>query len=339
MTNEWVRARAPATIANVGPGFDVFALAIRGPEDHVAIRTAHRDSLAVEGVGADLVPADFSENTAGIVIEALRSATDITTPLDVRLRKGIPPARGLGSSAASCAAAAIAFLRAFPDSRSLGLAGFLRAAVEGEAAVSGRHYDNVAGSLLGGFVTIASTEPLVLRREPVSPRVHIALAVPEIVLRTAAMRKILPDWVPLRDAVSNVGRAATLALALAHGDVALAGRCLEDRLAEPARAPSVTGYTEARAAATAAHASGFAISGSGSTVFALARNRAMATEAAKAMCAAFGRRGVRATPLVTAVTNVVPLREFAPRAGAGFSVVEGFPVRREAAAREALPRA
>jgi homoserine kinase len=338
MTSEWVRSRAPATIANVGPGFDVFALAIRGPWDHVAIRTARRDSLTVEGIGADLVPAEFSENTAGIVIDALRSATDITTPLEVRLRKGIPPARGLGSSAASCAAAAIAFRRAFPDSKSLGLAGFIHAAAEGEAAVSGRHYDNVAGSLLGGFVTIASTEPLVLRREPVSSRVHIALAIPEIVLRTAVMRKVLPEWVPLRDAVSNVGRAATLALALVHGDVALAGRCLEDRLAEPTRAPSVIGYAQARAAATAAQASGFALSGSGSTVFALAPDRAIATEAAKAMCAGFETQGVRATPIVTAVTNVLPFREFAPRAGPRFSLVERIAGRRETL-HEALPRA
>jgi homoserine kinase len=338
MTNGWVRARAPATIANVGPGFDVFALAIRGLGDQISLRTSHRDSLVVGGIDADSIPADYSENTAGIVIDALRSETDIATPLEVRLQKGIPPGRGLGSSAASCAAAAIAFLRAFPESKSLGLAGFLRAAVEGEAAVSGRHYDNVAGALLGGFVTIASTEPIVLRREPVSSRVHIALAIPETFLRTAVMRTLLPDRVPLADAASNVGRAATLALAIARGDVALAGRCLEDRLAEPARAPSVPGYAQAREAAAAAQASGFAISGSGSTVFALARNRAIAAEAAKAMCAGFERQGVRATPLVTTVANAFPLREFAPPAGHGLSVIEGFPDRPETV-REILPRA
>src|SRR5205807_2194627 len=128
--------------------------------------------------------------------------------LEVRVGKGIPSGRGLGSSAASCAAAALAFLRAFPKSRDLGIAGVLRAAVEGEAAVSGRHYDNLAAALLGGFVTLGSSEPLLLSRIPVNPRIALAIAIPRFVLRTADMRGILPSVVPLRDAVSNVGHAA-----------------------------------------------------------------------------------------------------------------------------------
>ncbi len=323
MAAAWVRARASATIANVGPGFDVFALAIRGPSDQVAIRPAARDSLTVEGVGAESIPTKFSDNTAGIVIDALRGATRIKQSLEVRVRKGIPPGRGLGSSAASCAAAALAFLKAFPKSKALGVAGVLHAAVEGEAAVAGRHYDNIAGALLGGFVAVASSEPLILTREPVSRRIALAIAIPDIILRTADMRQVLPEIVPLRDAVANVGRAATLALALSRGDVLLAGRCLEDRLAEPARAPFLPGFAEAKAAALAAGATGFAISGSGSTVFALARNRLIAGIAAEAMCDAFEARGHHAAPLVTSVDNSVPLREVAPELGPRFSIVSG----------------
>src|SRR5437660_1123644 len=224
MATGWVRARAPATIANLGPGFDVFALAIRGLADEVAVRPGQRDSLRVQGIDAADLPSTFSGNTTGIVIEALRAATGITQSLEVRVTKGIPSGRGLGSSAASCAAAALAFLRAFPKSRDLGLAGVLQASVEGEAAVSGRHYDNLAAALLGGFVTLGSSEPLLLSRLPVSPRIALAIAIPRFVLRTADMRGILPSVVPLRDAVSNVGHAAILALALARGDSALARR-------------------------------------------------------------------------------------------------------------------
>src|SRR6266540_3389146 len=173
---------------------------------------------------------------------------------------------------------------------------------------------------LGGFVTIASTDPLVVAREPVSPRIQIALAIPELVLRTADMRRVLPDTVPLRDAVSNVGRAATLALALSRGDVALAGRCLEDRLAEPARSPFLPGYAEARAGATAAGGSGFAMSGSGSTVFSLAAQPGIAEKVAHAMCNAFHDRDIRATPVVTSVDNRVPLGEVVPHSGPRFSI-------------------
>ena len=316
----WVHARAPATIANVGPGFDVFCLAVRGLSDEVAIRPAAADSLRVEGLDVDFIPADFSKNTAGIVIDALRDATGISQPLEVRVRKGIPAARGLGSSAASCAAAVLAFLKAFPTSKSLGAEGLIRAAVEGEAAVAGRHYDNVTGALLGGFVTIASTEPLIVAREPVSPRIALAIAVPELVLRTSEMRRVLPDVVPLRDAVANVGRAATLAFALSRGDVTLAGRCLEDRFAEPARSPFLRGFPEARAAAIAAGGSGCAISGSGSTVFALAAQPRIAERVAHAMCNAFQHHDIRATPIVTSVDNRVPLGEVVPHSGPRFSI-------------------
>ncbi len=320
MASGWVHARAPATIANVGPGFDVFCLAVRGLSDEVAIRPAAADSLRVEGLDVDFIPADFAKNTAGIVIDALRDATGISQPLEVRVRKGIPAARGLGSSAASCAAAVLAFLKAFPTSKSLGAEGLIRAAVEGEAAVAGRHYDNVTGALLGGFVTIASTEPLIVAREPVSPRIALAIAVPELVLRTSEMRRVLPDVVPLRDAVANVGRAATLAFALSRGDVTLAGRCLEDRFAEPARSPFLRGFPEARAAAIAAGGSGCAISGSGSTVFALAAQPRIAERVAHAMCNAFQHHDIRATPIVTSVDNRVPLGEVVPHSGPRFSI-------------------
>jgi len=321
MRNGWVWGRAPATIANVGPGFDVFALAIHGPRDEVAIRPAEEDSLAVEGVGAAGLPTKFSENTAGIVIDALRAATGISQPLRVRVRKGVPSSRGLGSSAASCAGAALAYLKAFPSSSSLGAEGFIQAAVAGEAAVSGRHYDNVAAALLGGFVTVASTQPLILQRVTVSSRVALAIAIPDILLKTADMRQVLPDLVPLRDAVGNIGRAATLALALSRGDASLAGRCLEDRIAEPARASFLSGFAEAKAAALGAGATGFAISGSGSTVFGFAPNQAIAGSAANAMCGAFKALGTHATPLVTTADNSVPLGAVVSKAGPRFSIV------------------
>src|SRR5438094_5888113 len=163
MRDGWVWGRAPATIANVGPGFDVFALAIHGPRDEVAIRPADKDSLAVEGVGAASLPTTFSENAAGIVIDALRAATGISQPLQVRVRKGVPPSRGLGSSAASCAGAALAFLKAFPASSSLGAEGFIHAAVAGEAAVCGRDYDSGAAEVCGCLVTVALPRPRLLR--------------------------------------------------------------------------------------------------------------------------------------------------------------------------------
>ncbi len=322
MASAWTTARAPATIANVGPGFDVFCLAIHGPGDSVSIRVAEEDRLEVGGPEAGSVPADFRVNTAGVVLEALRQAGGMRSHLEVRVAKGIPAGRGLGSSAASCAAAALAFLKAFPrESKKIGVAGFLRASAEGEAAVSGRHYDNIAGALLGGFVTIASAEPFVLIRESVGPRIHLAIAVPSLVLKTADMRKVLPDSVPLRDAVSNVGKASTLALALVRGDALVAGRCLEDRFAEPPRSRLLRGYFAAKDASLRAGATGFAISGSGSTVFALASTRQAAQRSAKAMRDAFASDGTDAKAFTTTVDNSLPMRSLLGNRGPRFSLV------------------
>src|SRR5712691_8592552 len=100
MRNGWVSGRAPAMIANVGPGFDVFALAIHGLRDEVAIRPADKDSLAVEGGGAGSVPGAVPDSPAGILGDPLRGATGTSQPPQIRVRKGIPPSRGRGSSAA-----------------------------------------------------------------------------------------------------------------------------------------------------------------------------------------------------------------------------------------------
>lgn len=322
MASGWTTGRAPATIANVGPGFDVFCLAIRGPADSVSIREAEEDVLTVEGAEAPSVPADFRANTAGIVIDAMRGATRVRSRIEVRVEKGIPAGRGLGSSAASCAAAALAFLKLYPkETQRIGLAGVLRAAAEGEAAVAGRHYDNIAGALLGGFVTIASTEPFILARETVSPRIHIAIAVPAFMLKTADMRRVLPRSVPLQDAISNVGQAATLALALVRGDATLAGRCLDDRFAEPLRAQLLQGYYAAKRAALDAGATGFAISGSGSSVFALAGTRQAAEQSAKAMQDAFVSDGTDAKAFSTTVDNSLPIRALVADRGSRFSIV------------------
>ncbi len=322
MASGWTTARAPATIANVGPGFDVFCLAIHGPGDSVSLREAGADSLTVAGPDAGLVPADFRANTAGIVLEALRRATGVDARLAVRVTKGIPAGRGLGSSAASCAAAALAFLKVFPvESRRIGVEGFLRAAAEGEAAVSGRHYDNVAGALLGGVVSIASADPFVIAREPVSAHIHLAVAVPSLIMKTADMRRVVPQTVPLRDAVSNVGKAATLALALSRGDAVLAGRCLEDRFAEPPRSKLLRGYPAAKTAALDAGSTGFAISGSGSTVFALASTRQAAERSAKAMRDAFVSDGTDANAFTTTVDNSLPIRGLLKERGPRFALV------------------
>ena len=172
-------------------------------------------------------------------------------------------------------------------------------------------------------MTLGSSEPVLVSRIPVNPRIALAIAIPRFVLRTADMRGILPSVVPLRDAVSNVGHAAILALALARGDSTLASHCLEDRFAEPVRAPSLPGYAEARSASQRAAAPGFALCGSGSSVFAFAPDRTVAGDLAEAMCDGFRSAGQAASPFVTSVDNRVPIAGLFPALGRRFYVLGG----------------
>src|SRR2546421_5132392 len=105
MATGWIRARAPATIANLGPGFDVFALAVRGPADEVAIRPAKRDSLQAHGVGAAGIPSTFSGNTAGDPLPEARNGARNSPPLPRHVPEGRAPGPGPGRSAGSRPAA------------------------------------------------------------------------------------------------------------------------------------------------------------------------------------------------------------------------------------------
>ncbi len=299
-------ATASATIANLGPGFDVFALAIRGLEDRVTLTPADGDSVEVNGVGAETIPQEFDKNTATIALDAIRTAAGVDQPLRAEVLKGVPPGGGLGSSAASAVAAVLAFGHAFPESRKLGPVAFLEAAATGEEAVAARHYDNIAAAMFGGFVVVASTDPPSLERFPVPPSIHIAIATPSVRMMTREMRKILPDHVTRQDAVSNVGNAAGLALALIRGDARAAGACLRDRIAEPHRAKWLPGYADVRRAALEAGAHGFAISGAGSSVFALASSHTSASDVAAAMRRAFEGHGIEAKASVAIANNTNP---------------------------------
>jgi homoserine kinase len=286
-------ARAPATIANLGPGFDCMGLALQAPADRVEALWSERPGVVLEsitGVGARALTRDPSRNCAAVAArEALRLAGE-RRGVRLRLRKGLPAGSGMGSSSASSAAGAVAVDRLL--GRRLSDADLLRAALRGEQAASGaEHPDNVAPALFGGLVLVRSVEPLDLVRVRVPARAWFALVRPHRVVRTEDARRVLPARVGMASAVANCRNAAALLLAAERGDLNLWGRATQDRLAEPARRSLLPGLEEARAAALEAGALGHGISGSGPALFALCRGRRAARRAAEAMARVYRGRG------------------------------------------------
>lgn len=270
-----VTAFAPATVANVVCGFDVFGFAVHDPGDTVRVRWSAQPS----STGAEVLIREISgdqgrlslegdRNTAGVAIVRLMESLGISRSVELEIRKGLPLGSGMGSSAASAVAALVGFneLAGLDLSRR----DLLPFAMEAERMACGSaHADNAAPGLLGGFVLVRDYHPLDVISIPFPESLAAILVHPDIELKTRDARSVLRDTILLRDAVGQWGNTAGMVAGLMQGDFDLVSRCMVDRVAEPVRGLLIPGYGSVCAAARAAGAIGAGISGSGPTLFAL----------------------------------------------------------------------
>jgi homoserine kinase len=283
-----VTVRAPATSANLGSGFDVFGVALDRPADVVRVERADETTIEVTGVGSRFVTSDPAKNTAGVV------ADELDAPAHIHIDKGVRPASGLGSSAASAAAAAMALDALY----GLGLdqTELVRVAAEGERAVSGTaHADNVAPAILGGFTVVTDDSVT-----GVDASLPLVACLPDIVVSTRDARAALPESASLDDLVGTVGSAATLTVGMHRSDPALVGRGMRESVVTPARAALVDGYDAVASAARDAGATGVTVSGAGPAVLAVPRDGAQ-RRVASAMVDAFESEGVDARAFRTEI--------------------------------------
>lgn len=303
-------ALAPASLANLGPGFDTLGLAIAGLDDRVEAWRTDDDGIVTviaSGEGAAWTSPPAERNTAAIGAKAVLLHSGQDGGLALRVTKAVTPGSGLGSSAASAVGGAVAAAAALgldlstTDGGTDGRAVLIEAVLEGEAAASGAwHGDNALPSLFGGLVLVSSTDPTRYRRVELGADLHLAVILPEVQVLTREARAMLPSSVALGDAVSNATHLAFLLDALRDGDAAEAGRCLmQDRLVEPVRATLVPVYEPVRRAALDAGAHGVALSGSGPAMFALCRSALHASRTAEAMRGASEGRGIPALAFAT----------------------------------------
>ena len=295
-----VRAFAPGTVANLGPGLDVLGLAVSGAGDAVTAELGAGAEVRVGSSGHPEIPADAKRNTAGIAASLVRERAGAGgVGIVLSVEKGLPLAGGQGGSAASAAAAAVAVNALLGDP--LSREELLEACLEAEAAVAGRHADNVAAALFGGVVLVESVDPPAVVRLTYPGDLLVVIAAPRQALRTEEARSRLPRAIDLAVAVGQAARVGALVSALASGDWELLRRSVDDRVAEPARAPLLPGFLDAKKAALDAGAFGCSISGSGPTAFAFARGEDSARRVADAMTDAYRSAGVEATARVCRV--------------------------------------
>ena len=265
-----VTVRAPSSTANLGPGFDTFGLAIDAFYDEVTL-TKTKNGVTI--ITDDNIPTNPENNTAGLVVKNMKKKLKIKSGVEIQIKKGIPAGFGMGSSAGSAAATAVAFGKLFKiklnSNQLVEFAGF------GEKASAGTiHYDNVAASVLGGFV-IVKTNPLNVITIDSPMNLRMCVAVPKIDVpkkKTKVSRGVIPKKVKLVDAVLNLSNASAIVAGFMKKDPELIGNSIKDVIVEPARQHMIPGYEKVKQNALKAGAYGVTISGAGPSVIAFSKS-------------------------------------------------------------------
>jgi homoserine kinase len=290
---------APASIGNIGPGFDLLGMAIANMGDTVTATRVRQSGVTISKItGAQGLSNHPDQNTAGISAQAVLSHLTIKEGVDLVLHKGVL-GTGLGSSAASAVAAAFAVHLLFEGK--LEKTELIPLAAIAESKVSGGFFlDNIGPSMMGG-VTWNNAITKEVCSLGVLDKAIVVLAVPDFSLLTRESRKALPKLITMEQFISNMAYASMMAWAVAKKDVRRFGQSIHDLVAEPVRAPLIKGFDAVKKGAIEAGALGCSISGAGASVFAMTDDPKKARKIGAAMRAGFCQHKVMAKIVITTI--------------------------------------
>lgn len=300
-----IKIFAPATVANLACGFDVLGLALEQPGDEIIVRLAKTAGVKITKITGDngKLPLDASKNTAGIAAQAVLNALeDTTTGVELEIHKKMPFGSGLGSSAASAVAGAMAMneiLRHPFSKREL-----LPFAMAGENAASGAwHADNIAPCLIGGIMMIRSNKDLDVHRLPVPKGLYVTVIYPHIELLTKTARAILSDKVDLKNAIQQTANIAGFIQGLYTSNFELIANSLQDTLIEHQRAALIPNFYEIKETALSFGALGCSISGAGPSIFAIFNRLSVAEETALKMQMIWSKNKIQSSIYISPINQ------------------------------------
>ena len=288
---EEIKIFAPASVANVSCGFDVLGFCLDPVGDEMIIRKTKTPGVKISKILGQNLPLEVKKNVAGVAAEAMLSENPSTFGFEIEIHKKIKPGSGIGSSAASAAGAVYGINELM--GKPLSAHDLIQYAMEGECLASGSpHADNVAPVLLGGFTLVRSTKPLDVIKLPCPSELKAIVLHPKIELKTMHAREILKNNVPLKKAINQWGNLAAFISSLYTEDYDLMSRSLVDEIVEPMRSLLIPEFEEVKKAVMDAGALGFGISGSGPSVYALAKGILDANSIADAMICNIKKVGI-----------------------------------------------
>ena len=311
--NQWIKIKAPATVANMVCGFDILGFAVNSPYDEMEMRWMTRaenePSITIINIDNYNLPTDPEKNVAGAALlafleeyeEKQKTSSSPKIKFEVKINKLIKPGSGVGSSAASAAGSVVGanYLVGNIFSKD----DLVRFAMNGEKLASGvKHADNIAPCIFGGVTLVRSIFPLEIIALP-SPTLHVTIVHPQIEVRTSDARSILRQQVLLKDAIKQWGNIAGLVAGLMKSDYDLIGRSLEDVIIEPVRSILIPGFDALKLACKQAGALGGGISGSGPSIFMLSKTKEIAISVEKEMKQLYDGIGLPHHTYVTSINQ------------------------------------
>ncbi len=302
MTKNEVKIFGPATVSNVGPGFDLMGFALEAPGDEMLIRKNGLGKLVLVDESECNLPLDPAKNVAAVSADSLLNELGIRDGFDLVFTKKIKPGSGVGSSAASCVAAVMGINELLGNPFETDA--LIPYAMEGEKIASGStHADNIAPALLGGITLIRGYDPLDIKHIPYPSDLWCTVVHPQLEIKTLESRKLIPTEVPLKTALQQCGNLAGLVAGLATADYSLISRSVTDVFAEPYRTKQLPDFEELKRSSLDSGSLGTGLSGSGPSVFSLCRGNDMADAVGEVMKYHFTNRGIEAKLYVSKISE------------------------------------
>lgn len=302
-----IKIFAPATVANVACGFDIFGFAVDNPGDEVIVRKRNDSQIVITNITGDegKLTYDVNRNTVTVPIIAYLEKIGVKQGFDVELHKKMPLGSGLGSSSASAVAGVFAVNELLD--KPLTTKELLPFSMEGERVACGSaHADNVAPSLLGGFVVVRSYYPLDVFKINTPSDLYVSIVHPDIEVNTKDARHILRAEVSLKNTITQMGNVAGMITGLLSDDYELIGRSMKDVIIEPVRSILIPEFDNVKQAALNTGALGCSISGAGPSIFAFSKGLETAQKVGAAMKSTFESAGIDTNLFVSGINQQGP---------------------------------
>ena len=298
-----VKIFTPATVANVGCGYDILGFCLDSVGDDMIIRKVNKKGIFITQIDGFELPHEAEKNVAGVSALALYNTLNLDFGFEIEISKKIKPGSGIGSSAASAVGSVfgINHLIGNPYSKNE----LIKFALKGEAIASGEeHADNIAPAIMGGFTLVRSTNPVDIISLPFPENLYATILHPQIEIKTSDSRSLVPSKISLTDVISQLSSVGSFIHALHTSNYDLLGKSIKDLIAEPKRMKLIPYYENLKKIAVNSGSLGTSISGSGPSIFSLTKGIDTAKEIQNQLKVFMDKTNISFTTYVSKINSI-----------------------------------